>query len=87
MTSMLARRGAIVLAMEKKADFILIDDARGRSIAVLNGLTAIGTVGIIILAKRKGLIGKVKPILDKACCNKQDANMQHAVLLWPGSDA
>lgn len=56
---------AIVLAQELKADFVLIDESEGRKIAQEAGLRVIGLLGILIQAKRMGLIERVKPILDE----------------------
>jgi predicted nucleic acid-binding protein len=55
---------AIVLYMEKSADYLLIDEKKGRKIAVTNGIKIIGSLGILIMAKRKGLIQSIKPSLD-----------------------
>ena len=55
---------SIVLALECKADLVLLDDADGRSAAQQCGLTVMGTLGVLIRAKRTGLIPFVKPILD-----------------------
>ena len=55
---------AIVLALEKKIQDILIDDFRGRKIAELNGLSPIGTIGVLLQAKKQRLIKEIKPLLD-----------------------
>ena len=54
---------AIAVAQQRKAGVIL-DDQAGRRIAGQLGLEVIGTAGILILAKRKGLIDQVAPHLD-----------------------
>lgn len=56
---------AIVLALEAKAQVLLIDEARGRRIAQARGLADIGTVGVIVLAKRRGLIESATTLLDE----------------------
>ena len=55
---------AISLYWETAADFLLIDEKRGRIIARRNGIKTIGTVGILLSAKQSGLIPFVKPPLD-----------------------
>jgi uncharacterized protein len=55
---------AIVLAEELKADQLLVDDLAGRREAQARGLSLIGTVGVLLVAKQRGLIEQVKPILD-----------------------
>lgn len=47
---------AIVLAREMKADVLLIDERLGRSAATRLGITITGLVGILIEARRTGLL-------------------------------
>jgi hypothetical protein len=55
---------AITLAIQKKADYLLIDEKEGRKIAVEKELKIIGTLGILIEAKRQKLIESVKTKMD-----------------------
>jgi predicted nucleic acid-binding protein len=55
---------AISLAIEIKADLLLIDERRGRTIASHLGHKFIGLLGALVEGKRKGYIAAVKPILD-----------------------
>jgi uncharacterized protein len=55
---------AIVLAEELEADQLLMDDLAGRREAQARGIPLIGTVGILLVAKQRGLIKQVKPIMD-----------------------
>jgi hypothetical protein len=56
---------AIVLAQELQADWILLDERAGTQIAESLGLKPIGLVGILIIAKEKGLISSVTLVLDE----------------------
>jgi len=56
---------AIVLALERNADLLLVDDRDARNLAKKLGLQVMGTLGVIALAKYRGLIPRVKPIIDK----------------------
>ena len=55
---------AIALALEIKADELLIDERLGRQEASRLGLSITGLLGILLVAKRRGLVGAVRPIVD-----------------------
>jgi len=55
---------AITLAVEVKADRLLIDERLGRQAAKDSGLKITGVLGILLLSKRQNLITAVKPIMD-----------------------
>jgi predicted nucleic acid-binding protein len=55
---------AIVLAIEEKA-LLLIDERRGRATAEYLGLPVLGLVGVLVQAKRKGLLQEIRPLLDR----------------------
>lgn len=55
---------AIALALETDADLLIIDERKGRKIAENLGLVIIGSLGILLKAKQKGVITSVKAILD-----------------------
>lgn len=60
---------AIILALENNIDRILIDERKGRKIAETKGLRPIGTIGVLIQAKEKGMIASVKVFLDELVRN------------------
>ena len=70
---------AIALAQELKADFILIDEKRGRKAAEQLGLTAIGLLGILLKAKQKRAVERVMPLLDAL---RQDAGFWISDVLY-----
>jgi len=55
---------AIVLALEKRADLLLVDERRARRVAAALGLRVTGLLGILVEAQRAGLVERVKPVLD-----------------------
>ena len=49
-------REAIALALETKADIVILDDQQGRRIAREKGLSVTGTIGVLIEAQERGVI-------------------------------
>jgi len=55
---------AIALAKELPGSIVVLDDALARRIAQEEGSKVIGTLGLLIHAKHKGLLSSIKPILQ-----------------------
>lgn len=49
-------RSAIALALSLKADWLLIDEALGRTVAEYHSVPVVGTLGVLARAARDGLI-------------------------------
>lgn len=43
---------------------VLMDDRAGRKLALNASVPVIGTVGVLVLAKRRGMLQRVKPLLE-----------------------
>ncbi len=56
---------AMLLYKQMSADWLLIDDKRGRKIAAVNHINTIGSLGVLLSAKKRGLISAVKPKIDQ----------------------
>ncbi len=56
---------AIILAIELHADYLLIDEVKGRAIAESYDIKVVGILGVLLQAKQKGLIADVKTHLQK----------------------
>jgi predicted nucleic acid-binding protein len=56
---------AIALALEMKADLVLLDDYKARATAEFMGLNMTGTVGMLSKAQKKGIISDLRPLLDE----------------------
>jgi predicted nucleic acid-binding protein len=56
---------AISLYKLLSADLLLIDDARAKKVAYLNNIEVMGSLGVLILAKKKGVIATIKPALTR----------------------
>ena len=55
---------AIACALEVKAKLLLIDERRGRLVANRLGLSVTGLMGVLLLARKRGLIDSIRPSLD-----------------------
>ncbi|MBI2848812.1 MAG: DUF3368 domain-containing protein [Chloroflexi bacterium] len=55
---------AIALAVELKADLLLLDERLARRVASRLGLRFVGLLGLLLEAKHRGFIVGVKPVLD-----------------------
>lgn len=56
---------AVALAVETKADLLLMDERKGRAAAERLGIRYIGLLGVLVQAKHNGLIPAVGPIMDR----------------------
>lgn len=56
---------SIALAVESKADLLLLDEKIGRKVASRFSLNYIGLLGVIMMGKHKGVIHEVEPLLNK----------------------
>jgi uncharacterized protein len=62
---------SIALYIELNATYLLIDDKKGRQVAEENSINCIGTLTVLISAKRKGLISGLKYFFEMLLANKR----------------
>lgn len=55
----------LVLAKEINANLILMDEKKGRKAARGAGFKVMGILGLLVVAKRKGLVENIKPLIEK----------------------
>ena len=55
----------ISLALEKRADLVLLDEKEGRRSAARLGLRVSGVVGILLEAKEQSHVDAIRPLLDR----------------------
>jgi len=55
---------AMLLYKQMSADWLLIDDKRGKKIASVNKIKTIGSLGVLLSAKKRGLIKEIRPKLE-----------------------
>ena len=68
----------LVLAKEKKADLILLDEKRARKTARRAGFKVMGILGILVISKDKGFIPSVKPFIEEL--NSQGFRLSEKVI-------
>ena len=61
----------ITISKDKDISLVCIDEFAGRQYAGLLGLDVIGTLGVLLIAKKKGLIHLLKPLCDKLILNER----------------
>lgn len=55
----------IALASQEKDCLMILDDLKGRKVASILKLDFTGTLGLLVKAKRYGLIPRIKPLFDR----------------------
>ena len=55
----------VACAVEKKITLVLADDSNVRDLAEREGLSVMGTVGILTQGRLEGVFPELKPLLDK----------------------
>lgn len=56
---------ALALAVELGADAILMHETEGRNVAQSLGLRPLGVLGILLMAKERGLLPEIAPLVDQ----------------------
>ena len=69
---------AIATAMELGDVFVILDDRKARLLALQLSLKVIGTVGMLLRAKRFGVIAEIKPLLT--ALNQVDFRISQALI-------
>jgi len=60
----LGEASAIALAIEEENSLLIIDERKGREIAKRMGLKITGILGVILKAKKEGVLDFIKPIIE-----------------------
>ena len=62
-------RAAIAFAVSKPGAWILLDEKQARAVAKQLGLVVRGTLGVLVEAKRRGLVGQLEPLIEQMVHN------------------
>lgn len=79
-------REVLALGIQSEDPLLILDDALARRYAALLHLRKTGTLGVLVKAKRAGLVASVAPLLDRLeqLGFRMDANLRLAVLKQAG---
>lgn len=79
---------AMALYQELDADFLLIDDKKARQIAEIQGVVCIGSLSILVEAKKKNMIEALRPLFLNLIENKRYFSIQlfNSLLMSAGED-
>ena len=55
----------LALSKEMKAELILLDEEKARKSAVIAGFNVMGLLGMLVLAKRLGLLDEIKSLIEE----------------------
>jgi hypothetical protein len=61
----LGEAAAIALMLEGKGDVLLMDERRGRRVAVREGLNVVGLIGVLLEARQRGLITSLATVIGE----------------------
>lgn len=70
---------AIILALELGANLLLMDEKKGRELALFYNLKVTGLLGILLQAKHQNIINSVKPLIDNL---RQKADFRISKILY-----
>jgi predicted nucleic acid-binding protein len=77
---------SVILYKELQADFLLIDDKKARRIAENMDIICVGTLGLLSIAKDKGLVLELKPLFETLLKNHRfySPEILNAILINKG---
>ena len=79
---------SVILYEELNADYLIIDDNKARIIAESFDINCIGSIGLLVKAKQKGLVNNLNSIFEKWLDNERhfSKKLLNKILLQIGED-